>query len=232
VKSYGQYCPIAKSVEVLGERWSILVLRELLIGSVRFNDIARGLPGMSRTMLSKRLREFESAGLIERLDGDYQLTPSAQELRPFVFGLGAWGEQWMLGEPDPNDLDPVTLMWHAHARMNTSDLPARRVVIEFQLDGRPERYWVVVEASGCSVCEADPGFDVDVTVTAALPDLYRVFYHQLDIAAAVKAGQLRFEGEKALVRRMPGVLDLLPPDLLGVDAASPRPTWRPPQPAR
>lgn len=226
MKSYGQYCPIAKSVEVLGERWSILVLRELLIGSTRFNDIARGLPGVSRTLLSKRLREFESAGLVDRIDNEYLLTPAAQDLRPIVFGLGQWGEEWMLAEPDPADLDPVSMFWHAHARFRTADLPDRRVVIAFVLDDRPERFWVVVEAVGCSVCAADPGFDVDVTVSAPLPILYKIFYHQLDIAGALRSGALRFDGERAIVRRMPTVLDLIDPDELGVHPSSPRPVWR------
>lgn len=226
MKSYAQYCPIAKSVEVLGERWSILVLRELLIGSTRFNDIARGLPGMSRTMLSKRLREFESAGLVERLDNQYLLTASAEELRPIVFGLGRWGEEWLLGDPDPADLDPVSLFWHAHARLDTEDLPDRRVVLAFVVDDRPERFWVVIEAVGCSVCEADPGFDVDVTVRAALADYYRIFYHQLEIATAIKTDRLHFEGESALVRRMPKVLSLIPAHLLGTGANRRRPVWR------
>ncbi|MGI9624555.1 MAG: winged helix-turn-helix transcriptional regulator [Acidimicrobiales bacterium] len=226
MKSYGTYCPIAKSVEVLGERWSILVLRELLIGATKFNDIARGLPGMSRTMLSKRLREFEGADLVEKLDGEYLLTPAAQELRPIVFGLGAWGEKWLLAYPDPDDLDPVSLMWHAHPRMDGSQLPERRVVVAFELLGRPERFWVVFEQAGCSVCDADPGFEVDVTVRAQLAELYRIFYHQLDVNTAVRAGLLTFEGEKALVRRMPSVLELRPASALGVDPDSPRPAWR------
>ncbi len=226
MKSYGQYCPIAKSVEVLGERWSILVMRELLIGSTRFNDIARGLPGMSRTLLSKRLREFESAGLIDRLGNEYLLTPSGQQLRPIVFGLGQWGEEWLLTEPDPADLDPVSLFWHAHARFRTSELPDRRVVIAFVLDDRPERFWVVVESVGCSVCAADPGFDVDVTVSAPLPAFYKIFYSQLDIDTALRSGALRFEGETAIVRRMRRVLDLIDANELGLDPSAPRPVWR------
>ena len=226
MKSYGQYCPIAKAVEVLGERWSILVLRDLLIGSTRFNDIARGLPGMSRTMLSKRLREFERAGLVERLDGGYLLTPQGQELRPIVFGLGAWGQEWLLAEPDPADLDPVALIWHSHARFNTSVLPERRVVFHIEMDDRTERFWIVVEQGDCSVCEADPGFEIDVVVRAGLADYYRVFYGRMSVAEAIKSGRLQFEGPPALVRRMPDVLDLLPPDALGRDARAPRPTWR------
>ena len=225
MKTYGQYCPIAKSVEVLGERWSILVMRELLLGSSRFNDLARGLPGMSRTMLSKRLRELEAGGVVERLDGGYHLTPAGQELRPIVFGLGAWGEKWLLGEPDPDELDPLSLIWHAHARLDTSELPDRRVVIAFELDDRPERYWIVVESVGCSVCEADPGFDVDVIVRSPLVTLYRIWYHQQTISSAIKRAELRFEGEPAFVRRMPKVLDLSSPDRLGVDESSRRPVW-------
>ena len=226
MKTYGQYCPIAKSVEVLGERWSILVLRELLIGSTKFNDLARGLPGMSRTMLSKRLRQLEAGGLVERLDGGYHLTPAGQELRPIVFGLGVWGERWLLTDPDPDELDPVALMWHAHARLKTSELPNRRVVIAFELDDRPERFWIVVESVGCSVCTADPGFGVDVVVHASLVTLYRVWYHRQSMPAAIKAGEIRFDGDRAITRRMPTVLDLLPPDQLGLDASSRRPTWR------
>lgn len=225
MKSYGQYCPIAKSVEVLGERWSILLLRELLIGSTRFNDIARGLPGMSRTMLSKRLREFESAELVERLDGEYHLTPAAAELRGFVFGLGQWGEQWLLAEPQPEEIDPMSLFWHAHARFDTSELPDRRVVIGFELTDRPDRFWVVIDTIGCSVCAADPGFDVDVLVRAEATTLYRVWYHQQDLVQALKNGLIQLEGQPALKRRMSRVLDLRPPDVLGADASSPRPTW-------
>jgi DNA-binding HxlR family transcriptional regulator len=225
MKSHGEYCPIAKSVEVLGERWSILVMRELLIGVSKFNELTRGLPGMSRTMLSKRLRELTAIGLVEKLDSEYHLTPAGQELRPFVFGLGGWGEKWLLGEPDPDELEPLALFWHVHPRFDTAELPDRRVVIAFELDGRPERFWAVVESVGCSICDHDPGFDVDVLVLAELPALYRVFYNQQSVASAVKSGEVRFEGQAALVRRMPKVLDLLNPAELGVDASSRRPIW-------
>ncbi len=225
MKSHGAYCPIAKSVEVLGERWSILVMRELLIGSTKFNDLIRGLHGMSRTMLSKRLRELVTAGLVEKLDGGYHLTPAGQELRPFVFGLGGWGEKWLLGDPDPEEMDPLSLFWHAHARLDISGLPDRRVVIAFELSDRSERFWVVVEAVGSSVCDSDPGFEVDVVVRAKLVTFYRIWYGQQSIASAVKSTDLSFDGTSALVRRMPAVLQLRDPSELGVDASSRRPTW-------
>lgn len=225
MKSHGEYCPIAKAVEVLGERWSILVVRELLIGVSQFNDLARGLPGMSRTMLSKRLRELTAADLVEKLDGKYFLTPAGQELRSFVFGLGGWGSKWLLGEPDPDELEPLSLLWHAHARLDTAELPTRQVVIAFELDNRPERFWVVVEPVGCSICDHDPGFEVDVTVSSDLSALYGVWYEQQSMRSAIKTGQIRFAGESALVRRMPGVLQLTDIAELGVDASSRRPAW-------
>jgi DNA-binding HxlR family transcriptional regulator len=225
MKSHGEYCPIAKAVEVLGERWSILVMRELLIGVTKFNDLTRGLPGISRTMLSKRLRELISVGIVEKLDGEYHLTPAGHELRPFVFGLGGWGETWLLGEPDQDELDPLALFWHVHPRLDTSGLPDRQVVIAFELDDRPERFWVVIESVGCSVCDHDPGFDVDIVVRAELAALYRVWYHQESVSSALKTGQLRFEGEPALVRRMPEVMDLIDPTELGVNSSSRRPVW-------
>lgn len=136
-----------------------------------------------------------------------------------------WGEKWLLGEPDPDELEPLALCWHAHPRFDTSELPDRRVVIAFELNGRPERFWAVVESVGCSICDHDPGFDVDVVVHAELPALYRLFYHQQSVASAVKDGQIRLDGQAALVRRMPKVLDLLNPAVLGVDASAPRPIW-------
>jgi len=225
MKTHGEYCPIAKAVEVLGERWSILVMRELLMGVSGFNDMTRGLPGISRTMLSKRLRELIAVGVVEKLDGEYHLTPAGQELRPLIFGLGAWGEQWLLGDPDPAELEPLALFWHAHPRFNTAELPDRQVVIAFELDARPERFWVVVEPVGCSICDHDPGFDVDVVVRCDLTEIYRVWYNQTSMKAAIKADHVRFEGPPALVRRMPKMLELTDPTQLGVDASSARPVW-------
>src|SRR5215831_17193945 len=103
-RGYGQYCPIARALDVLGERWSLLILRDMLVGTSRFNDLARGLPGLSRSLLSKRLRQFERAGLVERLDGAYVLSDAGRELEPIVFGLGAWGARWTFGEPTADEL--------------------------------------------------------------------------------------------------------------------------------
>ena len=165
MKSYGEYYPIAKDSEVLGERWSLLVMRELLIGSRRFNDIARGLPDMSRTLLTRRLRQFEQVGILERVRSEYWLTPAGEGLRPIVFGLGDWTARWLLGDPEPEELDSEQTMWWGHSRINTLSLPHHRVVIEFHFSDDSRVYWIVIEPEiGASICLHDPGFEIDVLV--------------------------------------------------------------------
>ncbi len=224
MKAYGQYCPIAKATEILGERWSLLVMRELLIGSRRFNDIARGLPGMSRTLLTKRLRQLEAGGLVERLDGAYELTPAGAELRPIVFGLGEWCAKWFLEDPATDELDTDILMWWAHSRLDTSPLPDRRIVLEFAFRDPPNRYWVVVESVGCSVCLHDPGFGVDVVIAADAATLHRLWYGREEISAAVRDGRITFEGPHALTRHLPQVLQRISEaHVMGADEHAPRP---------
>jgi DNA-binding HxlR family transcriptional regulator len=223
VKTYGQYCPIAKAVEVLGERWSMLVVRELLIGSRHFNDIARGLPMMSRTMLSKRLRQLDAAGLVERVDGGYRLSPAGEELRGLVFGLGDWGARWLLADPLGEECDIEVLMWWAHCRLDTSPLPDRRVVIHFVFQGERRRFWVVVEEVGNSVCLSDPGFDVDAVVTSDAVTMHRVWYERETVADAVRDGRMTFGGPPAVTRVLPQVLTLAPARMMGQGDGAPRP---------
>lgn len=206
---YGQYCPISRAVEVLGERWSLLIIRDMLCGSSRFNDLARGLPGLSRTLLSKRLRELERAGLVERLDGEYLLTPAGAELEPIVFGLGAWGAKWTFGDPAPDELDAQLLVWWMHKRIDPSAFPdRRRTVLELRFRDDRRRFWVVIEDGDPSVCLTEPGWETDVTIDADLDSLYRVWLGQLPIREAVRSGRVGFDGPPALVRRMPEAMQL------------------------
>lgn len=204
--SYGQYCPIAKATEVLGERWTMLVLRELLIGSRQFNAIARGVPTMSRNLLTKRLRQLERAGLVERVDGAYELTMAGRSLRPIVFGVGDWAATWILTDPEPAELDPTLLLWWAHGRLNTSVLPERRVVVEFVFVDDRRRFWMVIERVGCSLCDTDPGFGVDASITTDVLTLHMVLNGREPLAAAQRAGRLAFSGTPAITRRLPEVL--------------------------
>lgn len=207
---YGQYCPISRAADVLCERWTLLILRDMLVGATRFNDLARGLPGISRSLLTKRLRQLEQAELVERLDSEYHLTPAGKALEPVVFGIGDWGAKWMFGEPRDVELDPELLMWWIHNHLDTDQLPDRRSVLHFRFTDVSRRFWIVVGAEGPSVCLTDPGFDVDVTVTSDLASLYEVWLGKLPLRDAMRGGSVAFDGPRALTRRMPDVLQLSP----------------------
>lgn len=209
-QSYGQYCPISRALDVLGDRWSLLILRDLLLGTTRFNDLARGLPGLSRSLLTKRLRQFERSGLIEKLGTNYVMTDSGRELEPILFGLGEWGARWTFGEPDPRELDADLLVWWMHTRLDTSSFPGKRQVLAVRFTDDIRRYWIVIEAGDPSVCSADPGYPVDVTITSDVGSLYEVWLRRIPVAHAQRTGLLQFSGPPALTRRMSSVLRLSP----------------------
>jgi DNA-binding HxlR family transcriptional regulator len=209
-RGYGQYCPISRALDLLGERWSLLIVRDMLVGTTRFNDLARGLPGLSRSLLVKRLHQFERAGLVERSGRQYLLTESGRELEPIVFGIGEWGARWTFGDPDPAELDAQLLVWWMHTRLDTSGFPGKRHVFHIRFTDDRRRFWIVVESGVPSVCLADPGFDVDVTITCDVGSLYQVWLGRLPVKEAIRSGRIRFDGPGALTRRMPGVLRLSP----------------------
>jgi DNA-binding HxlR family transcriptional regulator len=210
LKGYGQYCPISRAVEVLGERWSLLIVRDLLCGSTRFNDLARGNPRLSRTLLSTRLRQLEMAGIVDHIGDQYVLTPAGQDLRSVVFGLAAWGATWQFDEPREEELDPELLMWWVHSRLDFSALPDRRFVLEFRFRDQRRRFWIHKDSQGPSVCTTDPGFDVDATIESDLPTMYKVWLGTLPLSAAAKQGRVVISGQRALVRRLPDVFQLSP----------------------
>ena len=205
---YGQYCPITRAVEVIGERWSLLILRDLLIGSTRFNELARGAPGLSRSLLSKRLRQFERSGLVEHVDDQYLLTPAGHDLLPVVMAIGEWGARWAFGEPEPFELDAELLVWWMHHRFDSTVLPDDRTVFQLRFADDPRLFWIVVEPVGASVCHADPGFEVDVVIRTDLRTMYEVWLGRLPVGAAVRSARLAFEGRRDITRRMGEVLHL------------------------
>lgn len=207
---YGQYCPISRALDLLGERWTLLVVRDLLVGTTRFNALARGLPGLSRSLLARRLRQLERAGLVDHLDGEYLLTEAGRELEPIVFGIGAWGARWTFGDPAEAELDSELLVWWMHTRLDTTGFPGRRLVFHVRFAEDRRLFWIVVEAGSPSVCLVDPGFAVDVTIHSDVATLYRVWLGRLPLKDALRAGKLRFEGPAALVARMPSVFRLSP----------------------
>jgi DNA-binding HxlR family transcriptional regulator len=209
-KRYGQYCPIARTLGMLGERWSLLIIRDLLSGTTRFNDLARSLPGLSRGLLTKRLRQLEAIGVVERLGSRYLLTESGRALEPVVGALSAWGAQWTFGDPEPDERDASVLVWWMHTRLDTSDLPGSRHVFHIRFTDDPRQFWIVIEAGDPSVCLTDPGFDVDVLITSDVGSLFQVWLGRLPLREAMRAGRVQFSGPVPLTRRMPQVLQLSP----------------------
>jgi DNA-binding HxlR family transcriptional regulator len=209
---YGQYCPITRSLEVLGERWTLLIVRDLLTGATRFNEISRGLPGLSRGLLSKRLDHLVRAGLVEHRDGRYTMTPAGEALRPIVFGLAEWGARWAFGEPRPDELDATTLMWWIRGGIDATPFGDRDpVVLEFRFrDGRRRLYWLVVRRDDVSLCFTRPDFDVDLVVDVGLDVLYQVWEGRIEYGAAVRDGLLTVTGDTALVRALPRALRFSP----------------------
>jgi DNA-binding HxlR family transcriptional regulator len=198
--SYGQYCPISRSAELLGDRWTIHIVRDLLTGTTRFNELIRGNPGLSRALLSRRLRQLQLAGIVEQADdGTYRLTPAGRDLEPLVFGMATWGARWMFGEPDAEELDPDLLLWWLHRQIDSTDLPGPRFTVYVPFSDHPKRYWIVVE-DDVSLCLADPGFDVDVTLRADRAALYETYLGRRSLDAARRDGSVSVDGSQAAVR--------------------------------
>ena len=210
--SYGQFCPVAKAMEVLDERWTLLVVRELIAGSTRFNELRRGNPKMSPALLSKRLRTLERAGVVRRdvTDGrtSYHLTECGRELAPVVEGLGAWGIRW-IGQLGAEDLDPHLLLWDIQRTIPVDEWPRSRTVVEFRFTDQPpatSSWWLCVNGDDTDVCDYDPGFDVAATVVTTLPEMIAVWRADRSWDDALRSGTLNVEGPTDVRRRVPGWL--------------------------
>jgi DNA-binding HxlR family transcriptional regulator len=209
MRPYAQYCPVVRAVEVLGDRWTLLIVRDMLVGATRFNELSRGLPGLSRALLSRRLRQLRNDGLIEQTVDGYRLTAAGEDLRPLVFGLADWGARHAFGDPRPEELDPETLMWWMHDRFDTNDID-KRAVVQVDIADHARRFWLVLEPGDASVCYTDPGFDIDAVLAADLPTLYRMWLGEIDLRAAVRAGAIDLTGTRWVVRGLPEWLRLSP----------------------
>lgn len=209
-KSYAQYCPISHALDILGERWSLLILRDMLVGATKFNQLSRGLPGLSRTLLSKRLRDFENAGLVRREGVEYLLTESGRDLRTLVFALGDWGATWAFDAPAAHETDAELLVWWMHSRIDTSLLPDRRVVLYVDFSDDDRDFWLLVEEGSVSVCLVDPLFPVDVTLHSDRKTLYEIWLGRRPIRSAIRSGELSFSGDREVRANMIEVLQLSP----------------------
>lgn len=227
--SYGQFCPVAKAMELLDERWTLLVIRELMLGSRHFNALRRGLPRMSPALLSKRLHTLVRAGVVERWqDGTrvtYQLSRAGKELEPIVEALGSWGIRWIPDIGD-EDLDPHLLLWDIHRNIDRGAVPEGRTVLRFvftDVSLAARDWWIVISNDGVDVCDFDPGFEVRVTVETGLRTLTLVWRGDLSWPNALRSGDLELHGERPARDALPRWLKLSPlaptprPDLVAVD---------------
>jgi DNA-binding HxlR family transcriptional regulator len=209
MSSYGQFCPVAKAMEVLDERWTLLVVRELLSGSTRFNELRRGNPRMSPALLSKRLRSLERAGLVRREmvgpHASYTLTASGRDLEDIVRALGVWGTRW-IGELGEADLDPHLLMWDIKRSVPVDEWPRERTVVGIRFDDVPARvgaWWIVTSSGQVDVCDFDPGFESTATVRTSLRVLTEVWRGDRSWEQAVGEGALLIDAPSEVRRALP-----------------------------
>ncbi len=196
-------------MELLDERWTLLVIRELISGSQHFNELRRGLPKMSPTLLSRRLQQLTAAGIVERrpvgTEVHYILTLAGRELEPVVMGLGMWGIRW-IGELGDQDLDPKLLLWDMHRQVDLSAIPPGRTVVHFRFpEVAPQlrAWWLILTPAEVDVCDDDPGHDVAITVETTLRCLTEIWIGRQNWQQAQKGGQLTITGPAELRRSVP-----------------------------
>ncbi len=219
--SYRQFCPVAMAAEVLCTRWTIVLLRELVAGSTRFNELRRGLPRMSPALLSKRLRELEMSGVVERerISGSpetfaYRLTDAGRDIQPVVEAIGKWGQRWVETKPSLDNLDVELLMWDMRRNLNTDPVPPERTVIEFVYSDLPQsqrRWWLIVEPDReVDLCHVDPGLDVDLYATVDLRTMTEIWMGLRSVQNAVDQNTLLLVGPLVLIDNMQAWLGLSP----------------------
>lgn len=215
--SYGQFCPISMAAEVVCSRWTLLVVRELLCGSTRFNDLRKGVPRMSPTLLSKRLKELELLGVVQVVSSgqagihEYRLTEAGEALRPLVMGLGEWGYRWLEETMALQKLDPTLLMWDMHRGIDAAVFPPGRSTVQFvypEMDESHRDYWLVIEDGDVDVCWVNPGYEVDLWVRCSLKTMTAIWMGYTSLRAEVAKGTVEIEGDPGLARTMPTWLSL------------------------
>ncbi len=218
-QGYGQFCPVAMAAEILCNRWTLVLVRELAAGSTRFNELRRGLPRMSPALLSKRLKELERAGVIERQPAaeglhEYRLTAAGSDLRSVVQTVGIWGQRWVQSQPSLRNLDPGLLMWDMRRNLEVTPMPRRRIVIQFmypELAPAKRHWWLIVEPGmPTDLCSVDPGLEVDLYVTTDLRTMTAIWMGLTSAGAETQAGRLRLAGDTAIGRSMQSWLGLSP----------------------
>jgi len=206
---YGQFCPVAKAAEILGERWMLLIIRELLLGSTRFNELQRALPLISPTLLTKRLNGLRDAGLLvkETLPGqrstEYRLTPEGLKLSPVIESLAIWGMRWVREGLDESDLDAEFLMWDIHRRIDCDHLPGKYSVLHFSFNDQKKLkdWWIVINDSNIDLCTKNPGREVDLHIISTLADMVDIWMGNMAVSQALKNSKLKLIGNHDYTKR-------------------------------
>lgn len=211
---YGQFCPVSLAAEIFARRWTPLIVRELLVGSTRFNDIRRGIPTISASVLARRLDELVVAGIAQRNADErgtrYELTAAGEELRPVVEALGLWGRRWIPTELRDQDLDPRLLVWDIHRNLRLEEV-AERTLIELYFHDAPSEhraFWLLVGPEGADVCLTHPGGDTNARLRSDVRTLTDIWMGNATWASALRSGTLRLTGDSRVCRALPGWLKL------------------------
>jgi DNA-binding HxlR family transcriptional regulator len=213
---YGQFCPVAKATEVIGEKWTLLILRELMLGTTRFNEFQRAISRMSPTLLVKRLRQLEECGIVirKKLSGqkgyEYRLTAAGKELGPLIEILAVWGMRWVRGQMSDDELDVEFLMRELQRRLQTDQLPDGQTVICLIFDEltKHQTWWLLVDGDVVDLCTEDPGKDVDVYINSSVRTIAEVWRGDLDLRVALRSKSIKTQGSRHLIRTMPDWLGL------------------------
>lgn len=219
--SYRQFCPVAMAAEILCTRWTVVLLRELVAGSTRFNDLRRGVPRMSPALLSQRLKDLEAAGVVRRDPSpteagvfEYRLTAAGRELEPLVEAFGCWGQRWVTRELSLQHLDVSLLMWDMRRNLNPTPMPSRRSVIQFrypELSVKDRSWWLLVEPPAqVDLCSVEPGFDVDLYVSTDLRTMTAIWMGVDTVRDALDADRMVLTGDARLATNMQTWLGLSP----------------------
>lgn len=207
---YGDYCPVQLATEVVADRWTPLIIREMLLGNTRFNDIARAMPGLSRSLLVQRLRHLERHGVLETWPvptgrgSEYHLTAAGKDLERVIDAMARWAIEWLFDELRPHDVPATTLMWWMHRRVKNTSLPPGRTVLEFRHTApKPQTIWLVLDRGEVSVCHQHPGLDSDAIVTSTTADLADVFQGYRTWAQALAEGRIDVAGPPRLTSAIP-----------------------------
>jgi DNA-binding HxlR family transcriptional regulator len=201
MKGYGQFCPVAKATEVLGEKWTPLIIRELLSDDQSFNNLRKGVPLMSPSLLSSRLKSLEVAGIIDRQKTDRGVMYSL-----IVEQLGVWGQRWVRSDMSKKDLDPSLLMWDMHRRIDTSYFTSDRTVLRFEYVDYPSKmrlWWLVIDDDVVDICLKDPGYEVDLFVQTRLQTMTQIWMGDISLSKARREKRLKLSGNTRLKDSMP-----------------------------